>query len=128
MKEFWKNEWNLFLKDMQELGEFFLQPVEITGIPGKSSVKMLKPTVEEVQQKSSNGGFWANEWNLFLNDMEALGEFCLQPVDLTLPWQKKEEVVNSCAKTDGFWANEWDLFKQDIKTVKDFLTQPVEFK
>ena len=27
MKEFWKNEWQLFLDDMQTLGEFFLQPV-----------------------------------------------------------------------------------------------------
>ena len=129
MKEFWKNEWDLFLKDMQELGEFFLQPVEITGIPGKSKVKMLKPTIEETQEKSDNGGFWAREWNLFLNDMETLGDFCLQPVEITMPGQKKEqEIVNSCAKQEGFWANEWNLFKEDIKTVKDFLTQPVEFK
>ena len=27
MGDFWKREWDLFLKDMQELGEFFMQPV-----------------------------------------------------------------------------------------------------
>ena len=47
MEGFWKREWNLFLKDMQELGEFFLQPVTF----GKKDL-MLKPTKEEVIEKS----------------------------------------------------------------------------
>lgn len=130
MKEFWKNEWNLFLQDMQELGEFFLQPVEIT-MPGKSKAKMLKPTVEETKVKASEGGFWKREWNLFLNDMESIGKFCLQPVEITMPGKSKAG-VNSCNSTDagkiGFWSNEWNLFKQDLKNAKEFLTQPIEFK
>lgn len=130
MKEFWKNEGNLFLKDMQELGEFFLQPVEIT-MPGKSKAQMLKPTVEETKAKANEGGFWSREWKAFLNDMEAIGNFCMQPVEITMPGQNKS-VVNSCDSIDvektGFWANEWNLFKQDLKNAKDFLTQPVEFK
>lgn len=83
MKEFWKNEWNLFLDDMRELGEFCLQPVEIT-FWGKSNL-MLKPTYEEVEQKVQT-------------------------------------------EATGFWKNEWDLFKQDLQNAKEFLIQPVEFK
>lgn len=83
MKEFFKNEWRLFLEDMRELGEFCLQPVEIT-FWGKSNL-MLKPTYDEVEAKVQDG-----------------------------------EV--------GFWQNEWNLFKQDLKNAKEFLTQPVEFK
>ena len=90
MKEFWKNEWNLFLNDMQELGEFFLQPIEITGIPGSSSTPMLKPTMDEVQVKSEEGGFWTREWKSFLSDMEELGNFFLQPVEITgIPGKNK---------------------------------------
>lgn len=83
MKEFFKNEWKLFLEDMRELGEFCLQPVEIT-LWGKSNL-MLKPSYDEVESKVQAG-----------------------------------EV--------GFWQNEWNLFKQDLKNAKEFLTQPVEFK
>lgn len=113
MKEFWENEWDLFLNDMKELGEFFMQPVEITGIPGKGN-KMLKPTLEEVKAKADNGGFWAREWKMFLNDMSNFGDFLLQPVDVTV----KNE----------FWKNEIELFKEDLRNAKEFLTQPVEFK
>ena len=130
MKEFWKNEWNLFLQDMQELGDFFLQPVEITT-PWQPKAQMLKPTIEETKAKSSEGGFWAREWKLFLNDMETLGNFCLQPVEITMPGQNNEEKIScDCINVEktGFWSNEWDLFKQDLKNAKDFLTQPVEFK
>lgn len=133
MKGFWSNEWNLFLQDMQELGKFFLQPVEIT-MPGKSKPQMLKPTVEETKSKANEGGFWSNEWNSFLNDMESIGDFCMQPVEITMPGQNKP-VMNSCDSinvenqaSQGFWSNEWDLFKQDLRDAKEFLTQPVEFK
>ena len=88
MKGFWANEWDLFLSDMQELGEFFLQPVEIT-MPGQNKAQMLKPTVEEVEAKANEGGFWSREWNMFLSDMENLGNFCLQPVEITMFGQKK---------------------------------------
>ena len=120
MKEFWKNEWNLFLNDMKELGEFFLQPVEITGIPGRSNV-MLKPTVEETRAKASEGGFWAREWNQFLNDMEKIGDFCMQPVEITMPGQGKNN-----PSANGFWANEWELFNlgaQFSLEVEDLLEQ-----
>lgn len=81
MKEFWKNEWNLFLEDMRELGEFCLQPIEIT-LWGKSDL-MLKPSVEEVEAKVEAGavGFWQNEWNLFKQDLQNARDFLMQPVD-----------------------------------------------
>ena len=65
-------------------------------------------------------GFWANEWDLFLKDMQELGEFFLQPVEITMPGKNKA--------SNGFWANEWELFKDDLKNAKEFFTQPVEFK
>lgn len=52
----WKNEWQLFLNDMQELGEFCLQPVEITGVPWKKSAA-LKPFSRRIEQKCDQVGF-----------------------------------------------------------------------
>lgn len=79
MEGFWKKEWNLFLNDMQELGEFFLQPVTF-GFGSKDL--MLKPTCEEVMEKADTvqDSFWQKEKKAFLNDMQELGEFFLQPV------------------------------------------------
>ena len=80
MENFWTKEWNLFLKDMQNLGEFFLQPV--TLVFGKKEL-MLKPTHEEVMEKADTvqDSFWKKEKTAFLNDMQELGEFFLQPVE-----------------------------------------------
>lgn len=86
-----------------------------------------------------NKSFWKNEWDLFLNDMKELGEFCLQPIEITVPWKKKEsqmlnptieEVAQKVDSNDnmGFWQKQWDLFKQDLNNAKEFLTQPVTFK
>lgn len=84
-------------------------------------------------------GFWANEWDLFLEDMRQLGEFCLQPIEITVPWQTKnaqmlrptaEEIEQKADSEEsmGFWQREWALFKQDLNNAKEFLTQPVTFK
>ncbi|MDD2627935.1 MAG: hypothetical protein PHR25_05595 [Clostridia bacterium] len=77
MKDFWKKEWELFLQDMQELGDFFLQPVTF----GKKDL-MLRPTEEETIEKAETVGssFWKKEKEAFLKDMEELGDFFLQPV------------------------------------------------
>ena len=79
MEGFWKREWKLFLKDMQELGEFFMQPVTF-GF-GKKDL-MLKPTNEEIMEKAETvkTSFWQREKEAFLKDMQELGEFFLQPV------------------------------------------------
>ena len=85
-------------------------------------------------------GFWANEWDLFLKDMQELGEFCLQPIEVTVPWGKKDvqmlkptvdeiaEKADTVQDSVGFWQREWALFKQDLNNAKEFLTQPVTFK
>ena len=80
MKEFWKNEWQLFLNDMPELGEFCLQQDEITVVPWKKSAA-LKPSVEEIEQKCDQVGFWQNEWNLFKQDLQNAKDFLMQPVE-----------------------------------------------
>ena len=79
MKDFWKREWELFLNDMQELGEFFMQPVTF-GF-GKKDL-MLKPTNEEIMEQAETvkTSFWQREKEAFLNDMKELGEFFMQPV------------------------------------------------
>ncbi len=76
MWEFFRNEGKAFLSDMQAIGEFFMQPVTF----GNEKNLMLKPTIEEIEQKAEAEGFWKREWNLFLNDMQTLGESCLGPV------------------------------------------------
>lgn len=78
-------------------------------------------------------GFWKNEWDLFLEDMRVLGEFCLQPVTLFGNEENKmlkpsNEEIEEKAEMGGFWSNQWNLFKQDMNNMVDFLTQPVTFK
>lgn len=81
MKDFWKNEWSLFLEDMRQLGEFCMQPVEITGIPWRKADPMLNASVEEAEARASEGGFWANQWDMFKNEMQNAREFLTQPVE-----------------------------------------------
>lgn len=81
MKGFWSNEWDLFLNDMQELGDFFLQPVTFDGLFQDNDL-MLKPTNEEIEEKAETGGFWANEFDLFLKDLDSVADFLFQPINL----------------------------------------------
>ncbi len=78
MKEFWKNEWDLFKQDINEAVNFLTQPVDIT-VGGKKL--MLKPAVEEVAEKSEQRGFWANQWELFNKDCEAIANFLTKPIN-----------------------------------------------
>lgn len=74
--------------------------------------------------------FWKNEWKLFMNDMQNLGEFFLQPVTfspkpLRLQASIEEEKLEELEAQDvGIWSS----FKQGCSNAKDFLTQPVKFK
>ncbi len=79
MRDFWKNECDLFFKDMENLGNFFLQPVTFSGLFQKSDL-MLKPSEEEIIEKADTGSFWKNEWDLFMNDMDNVMDFLFQPV------------------------------------------------
>lgn len=73
MKEFWKSEWQLFLDDMQTLGEFFLQPVTFSAKP-----LQLQASVEEREQGAEvqNVGIWES----FKQGCSNAKEFLFQPV------------------------------------------------
>ena len=79
MKGFWANEWDLFLKDLDNVADFFMQPVTFDGL-FKNDDLMLKPSVEEIQEKAASDSFWGNEWNLFLKDLDSAADFLFQPV------------------------------------------------
>lgn len=103
MKEFFKNEWKLFLQDMQDLGEMFAAPFD--------DDPLLMLNAAPVEKKERKEGFWARECRLFLEDMQAWGEMILsvfeeQPLMLDSAEPKQEKV--------GFFKNEWELFKTDI--------------
>lgn len=73
MKEFWKNEWQLFLDDMQTLGEFFLQPVTFSAKP-----LQLQASIEEREQEAEvqNVGIWES----LKQGCSNAKEFLFQPV------------------------------------------------
>lgn len=73
--------------------------------------------------------FWKNEWQLFLDDMQTLGEFFLQPVtfsskSLQLQASVEERNENTEVQNVGVWGS----FKQGCSNAKEFLFQPVKFK
>ncbi len=78
MKEFWKNEWELFKMDLENVKDFLSQPVELT-LWGKSDL-MLKPSINEIQEKADTVGFWQNEWNLLMEDIQNAKDFLMQPI------------------------------------------------
>lgn len=80
MVEFWKNEWSLFKLDVQNVKDFLTQPIEIT-VWGKNDL-MLKPSVQEIEEKADTSSFWKNEWNLFREDIGNVKDFLNQPVTL----------------------------------------------
>lgn len=76
MREFWKNEWELFLEDLNDAKEFLFQPVTF----GSQQDLMLRPSAGEVIEKADTTSFWRNEWNLFMQDLNNVKEFLFQPV------------------------------------------------
>lgn len=75
---FWKNEWDLFKQDMKVVGDFLVQPVYFSEIDYSS--KSLQPTMDEVKEKASQGGFWAKQWKMFENEFDNAMDFLMQPV------------------------------------------------
>lgn len=118
MKDFFKNEWNLFLDDMQSLGELIMSPFVKEehlklDMPKFDAVDFAMP---ETQAKAPS--FWAREWQAFKNDMQGIGE-CILAVFEEEPKLKLDaaKVEETCPKKDaGFFKNEWELFKSDIET------------
>lgn len=111
MKDFFKNEWNLFKADMQDLGEMVISVFE------KEERLMLNASNKVVEKKE---GFFKKEWKLFLNDMQDLGEMILAAfgADEQLLLNPPEETKIETAKAEpGFIKREWALFKTDISNL-----------
>ena len=78
MKDFFKNEFDLFKQEMGIVADFLFQPVDL----GVTSPQMLKPSVSEITEKAEVSGFWANEFALFKNDLEKISDFLFQPIEV----------------------------------------------
>ncbi len=107
MKGFFKRQWDLFLNDMEEVGNFFLDAF------GANETLMLGAPKETAEPKE---GFFKREWNLFLQDMQDWGEMIMaafEGEDELLLGAPKEAKVEEASKP-GFFKREWDLFKTDL--------------
>lgn len=104
MKGFFERQWELFLADMQQIGEFFLDAFGANETLMLGAPKTDPVTGEPVE------GFFAREARLFKEDMNALGEMLLAP------FENEDKVMLDTPETkqDGFFKREWELFKTDL--------------
>jgi len=118
MKGFFEKQWDLFLKDMQEIGEFFLDAF------GANETLMLgAPKAEKACDTcEAKEGFFKREWRLFLQDMQDWGEMIMgafEGEDQLLLGAPKEAKVE--ASEPGFFKREWELFKTDLDNANSAL-------
>ena len=109
MKGFFERQWDLFLNDMQEIGEFFLDAF------GANETLMLGAAKSD-SACGENEGFFKREWRLFLQDMQDWGEMIMgafEGEDQLLLGTPKEVNVEQ-ATQPGFFKREWELFKTDL--------------
>lgn len=109
MKGFFERQWDLFLADMQELGEFFLDAF------GANETLMLSAPKSDIDGAVQEG-FFKREVKLFKEDMSALGEFFTSPL-----FGEDKAMLESAEKEDGFFKREWDLFKTDLDNANSAL-------
>lgn len=106
MKGFFERQWELFLADMQEIGEFFLDAFGANETLMLGAPKMDACTGEPVE------GFFAREARLFKEDMKALGEMFVAPFE-----NEDKVLLDSADKQSsepGFFKREWELFKTEL--------------
>jgi len=105
MKGFFERQWELFLADMQEIGEFFLDAFGANEKLMLSAPKTDPVTGEPVE------GFFAREARLFKQDMHDLGEMFMAPFE-----NEDKAMLDSQdgQKEQGFFKKEWELFKKDL--------------
>ncbi len=111
MKGFFERQWELFLNDMQEIGEFFLNAF------GANETLMLSAPKAEGEKE----GFFKREWNLFLQDMQDWGEMIMaafEGEDQLLLGAPKDATVEA---QPGFFKREWELFKTDLDNANSAL-------
>ena len=116
MKGFFERQWELFLADMQEVGEFFLD-----AFGANEQLMLGAPKADKVEGEE---GFFAREFRLFKEDMQALGEMFMAPFEtedtLMLDAAPVEEPKIE-AEADGFFKREWELFKTDLDNANSAL-------
>ncbi|MBR1884163.1 MAG: hypothetical protein IJ809_04425 [Clostridia bacterium] len=93
MKDFWKEEVNLFKQDVENLWDFLFQPVTMGD--KKDDTLALRPNEDEIISKAQaieNGdesvagmskaseGFWNREFDLLKQDVTKAWDFLFQPV------------------------------------------------
>jgi hypothetical protein len=79
MNSFWKNEWNMFTKEVDTTLSFLMQPVKFSSKADDNL--MLKPSADEIVAKSETTTFWKNEWNMFTKEIDSAVEYLMQPVN-----------------------------------------------
>lgn len=102
MKGFFERQWELFLADMQEIGEFFLDAF------GANETLMLGAPKSDIDGEAQEG-FFKREARLFKEDMKALGEMFVAPFE-----SDDKALLESPVKEDGFFKREWELFKTEL--------------
>lgn len=95
MKEFWKEEVELFKRDLENAWDFLFQPV--TFRKKEEAVLALKPNEEEIIEKAeaiankdesvanmsdSAESFWNKEFELLRQDVSNAWDFLFQPVQI----------------------------------------------
>ena len=112
MKGFFERQWDLFLADMQEVGEFFLDAFGANETLMLGAPKAQRACDEACEKE----GFFKREWRLFLQDMQDWGEMIMgafETEDKLLLDTPKEARVEADAQP-GFFKREWELFKTDL--------------
>ena len=106
MKGFFERQWDLFLNDMQEIGEFFLD-----AFGANEKLMLNAPKYDMSCDTCEKEGFFKREWRLFLQDMQDWGEMIMgafEGEDQLLLGTPKEAKVEAGTEP-GFFAREWEL-------------------
>ncbi len=95
MKDFWKEEVQLFKQDVENIWDFLFMPV--TFGKKKDDTLALRPNEEEIITKAqaiaeddasvadmskASEGFWNREYNLLKQDVENAWDFLFQPINI----------------------------------------------
>lgn len=93
MKDFWKEEVQLFKQDIENIWDFLFQPVTFGS--RKQDALSLRPNEQEIVEKAqaietgdasiegmskASQGFWAREFDQMKQDVSNAWDFLFQPV------------------------------------------------
>jgi|GEM_PF-1750347 len=78
MNSFWKNEWEMFTKEVDSTLNYLMQPVKFS-FKSEDNL-MLKPSSAEIVEKCETTSFWRSEWNMFTKEVDSAVEYLMQPI------------------------------------------------